>query len=101
MHNCADAHTGHTHRRRNRALRRERAPLRWFDDPRAASGEWGRGTRRRVVTARPSATAVVARSGEAPEPATDRRVKIFQQSALRRLAAGIGRFNPFARKSPA
>lgn len=91
MHNCEKAHPGKSHRRRNRALRRVLEPLRWFDDPRAANGEWGSGLRRRaVMTVAPSmaAAATVAGSSKTPEPMRDSRVTAYSPSVLRQLGAG-------------
>lgn len=103
MHNCNNckmAHSHKPHRRRNRALRRALAPLHWFDQPLAVSGERGRGMARRRVSTLQSAMASAAFSGPAPMPAREDRVQVYQPSAIRRWAAGLRRFVPSLARKP-
>lgn len=105
MHNCRTAHPKQSHRRRNRFLRKALEPLRWWEDERAKTGEWGHGeaalegtgvfqkgiieTIGSVFSSRPSGS-------PAPERVTSGdRVQVYRPSALRRLAANARRFMPF------
>lgn len=104
MHDCKTAHPDRSRRRRNRFLRKTLEPLRWFNDPRALSGEWGshevavEGTgvfQKSISTVRD--LFLPAPSGSpAPERVTfGGRVQVYQPSALRRLAANARRLMPF------
>lgn len=104
MHNCKTGHPGKSHRRRNRGLRCALEPLHWWVHPLAAVRGWGTGVRRRAVTLWPTMpTAHLATAGSVASftQASDRRVEVFQPSAIRRWAANLRRFVPFTRKTSA
>lgn len=109
MCNCKTAHPDRSHRRRNRFLRKTIEPLHWFSDPRALSGEWG-GASMIELPERPKRSSRglgsvitdflgMGQGSSAPPEKSEPLVKVYQPSALRRLATSAKRFMPFTRKS--
>ncbi len=115
MHNCGVFHKGKTHRRRNNALKHTLEPLRWFNDPRALSGEWGGvGLGLIELPERPKRPSKRSSKGlgsiitdflgvgqgspAPPETEQQGHVQLYQLSALRRLATRTQRLVLFTRR---
>lgn len=83
---CGKDHRGHGHRRRNRALRKERDPIQWFNTDKARKELWGQ--ERMVIGGYERLSSKKQRKQEAAEKSRkkdDGRVKIYAASVLGEL----------------